>query len=230
MKNKILSASYTGTPEKWVDFIMGWQAAMGVELACDKSLLNKTPRKWPVLELPKSCSDFYMAMQALGWPDILKVFETRHEDEAATRLKIIRPDRVDLLFYYEPSLRKVAIDDAGEKVPQFVAKEEGRHYTRAQYHEFYSRAFVATYPIASRSDSVYENWLTINPLVRFQDGEWEALYVDMRAHVFLKFRSFADAICWFYLTDIGLYPDQDEFPWLDHSFDTTGLSKLLFAE
>lgn len=225
MRNKVLKSNYIGTPEKWVDFIVAWQLAIGIDLEMDKPTLGKTLRGGMNIdiELPKSCLDFYVAMKALGWPDILKI------DDSA-RLKIVKPERLDSLFYYDPITRKLAADCDDEKVPQFIAREDYCIYKRDFYHEFSPRVFALTYPIASRRDSIYENWLTINPLVRFKDGEWEALYIDMRGHFFAKFQSFADAVCWFYLTDIGIYSDQDELPWLDHTFDTTGLSRLLFSE
>ena len=86
-------------------------------------------------------------------------------------------------------------------------------------------ATVCNFVVADYEDGE-QSYLTLNPLVRTDDGEWEAACFDFAAPSSHRFMSFADLMVFLYLNDIE---KGDAVFWLSHKEDFTGLSKILFG-
>ena len=210
MKNK---SNYIGTPEKWIEFLSAW--------AGNTEIPSKAFKPRSLGNLPKSYIDFYLAMERLEWPKFIEIFGPDKE-----LLPFNRINRVDSLLFFD----KTAFDGAKDENDTVLELNRESTYNRDQYHSFSEKALSASYVVAWKETPIFHVGLLINPLVVTSDGEWETIYFDVPNHFSLNFPCFADAMSWLYQCSLNLHDDINERPWLDHTFDKTGASKLLFSE
>lgn len=223
-KNKRVS-KYSGSPGVWIEFLSKWGG-----LSRDVPVWKKSKDFFSIESrglLPKSFCDFYVAMESLGWPKLIGLFGEARD----TFLDFNKLERIEPLAFSDAHYHEVAKEES-DKVLSIFSKDDYFDYSRDQYPAFYFKAFFASFVVASKSDSdsVFGSYLVLNPLVRSGDGEWEATYYDIYGHFSVNFISFADAISWLYQSNMRLHQDEGEKPWFDHTFDTTGLSKILFKD
>lgn len=215
MKN---TSGYVGSPEKWIDFISAWSG-----FAAEKK--SKPSVNYDLYKnLPKSYIDFYISMDLLNWPKFIKIFG---EDEL--NLPFVNIKKIDPLVFFDKTSFKIAVEES-ETIMNFMIESENYNYERNQFYEFSEKVLGCSYVVAYFKDSINYCGILINPLVSTKDGEWETVYFDVYRQFALGFPCFADMMSWLYQSSMKIHNDLDEFPWLDHSFDYTGVSQKLFTK
>ena len=221
-------SKYIGTPESWVKFISEWMKVKGrntpeVIDADFKKIIDQFP-----ISATSSYLHFYAAMEVLDWPDIFRIFG--EVEDFGNFFEFLKPHAINTLVFYDEDYYESAKCFVHENVPMLVADANYKNYSREQDDLTSAPVMAGAYVIAQKNDVVFKNYLLLNPAVRSSDGEWEATYMDVNMPISLRFPSFAEMVVWFYLTDLSLYPDQNVKPWLGHTDDTTGLSRLLIED
>lgn len=206
-------STYTGNISQWIDFLSAWaKQTPPPSPAIDQTAYQNALAK----KLPKSFVDFYFAMDALGWPELLKV----------------EPEAEDAVFEFV-NIQDLRVGPLKSTIPEPFLGENYRVYDASQEEvaPFISTDdFEEMLKVADYQDVVFDAKIYLNPYVQFENGEWEAAFLDIQAPYEVRFSSFADLVVWLYLhhpaSGVALPPN---VLYADHRQDTSGLSRPLFA-
>lgn len=220
---KLGLSEYTGTPEAWVKFLTAWNEKAGVHLERNAGFdMEAYVRNFPI-DAPASYKHFMAAWESFGKGNIIPVspLDGREND---CFFNIRAPKDVECLALLEAgkSIIELKFD---ETLPRALARDDYYIYSSEQDYMPVYEATVCNFVVADYEDGE-QSYLTLNPLVRTDDGEWEAACFDFAAPSSHRFMSFADLMVFLYLNDIE---KGDAVFWLSHKEDFTGLSKILFG-
>ena len=208
-------SKYIGTPEKYQEFIIEWQKKLGKNLSANKEFkFQEFIDNFSEKNIPIDCIHFFSAMESLEWPKIFRIFGEDFDDDSM--FKFSNEKSINKLIDYDPSYAS-----SGDGENQQMKLEAD--YSRNQIGVVDISVLKKSYVIAEKKDVVFKNYLLVNGII--EGGG--AFYDDANIPLSLVFYSFTEMVCWFYLTDLNIYEDQDIMPWLDSENDETGLSKML---
>ena len=208
-------SKYIGTPEKYQKFIIEWQKKLGKNLSINNEFkFNEFISNFPEKNIPLDCIHFFAAMESLGWPKIFKIFGEDFNDYST--FDFINEKSIEKLIDHDPDY----VHSAGGESQEVKFEPD---YSRNQIGVVDISVLKISYVIAEKKDVVFKNYLLVNGII--EGGG--AFYDDANIPLSLVFYSFTEMVCWFYLTDLNIYEDQDIMPWLDSENDETGLSKML---
>lgn len=219
------SSGYVGNFESWVEFLSGWAELKKTPIHInEKFSKDEFFDKFPFVA-PNSLIHFYAAHAYIGFPRLLSI-------PGAGCLRLLHPDDVEILMFKE--IKKINImkileaEDDELPVPALISKacyRDDYHVNQSPYVPFKSN--LASYLIADADFCEKKYYMVVNPLVRFDDGEWEASIMCIEEPGVHRYKSFAGLLvenfiinCFF--NDCEYYPD-----WVDSRNDPSGLSRLI---
>lgn len=201
---------YIGDPNRWVEFLSEWARFRGIEFFDINARSSVPVNKFP--KLPKSCLDFYVATNMIGWNNFKKM-------EFYYDMNFKKIDEIDL-YILSPVMSNLSFFGEGSTVPMLM---RGRRCVDYNERERIDALLAASYLVAEDEDQMSS--LVINPLVFDEEGEWETTYSNSYTFKSLDFPSFAHALAWIYMVDVGI---SDGSCWLDCRDDSSGASFVLF--
>lgn len=143
---------YSGDPLKWVEFLSAWANEKGVNLSSSEIDVDLFMAE--SINMPKSCLDFYVALEMIGWDQWSEV--SIYYD-----LIFKKMDEVDL-FILSPAIRGAPIC-GGFGVIQEISKNKTNRYHEHQTLDWDDSVLAASYLIAE--DECHEGSLIVNPLI-----------------------------------------------------------------
>lgn len=227
---------YNGSVEKWVSFLSAWAERRNITVCPNKDIDPDldTARLYDVG--PASFAHFYEAMTILGWPELVRVEPESLEDcelGFSDDLIVFRQPE-DVLLYGDVRPEDFEYhfsEDELEETPEVFSDPNYRVYSREQEYS-YMTPWVGAYRksllVGECNVDIFMSVILLNPLVKFPDGEWEAVLINWTPYD-IRFPSFADLIVWFYLRDPVSGVETDAF-YRDHRDDVSGISKCLFDD
>lgn len=220
---KLGHSGYTGTPDAWVKFLTAWNEKTGVHFERNAGFdMEAYVRNFPI-NAPASYKHFMAAWESFGKENILPVSPLGGRENDCI-FNIRAPKDVECLALLEAG-RSIIELKFDETLPRALARDNYYIYSSEQDYMPVYEASVCNFVVADYEDGE-QSYLMLNPLVRTDDGEWEAAYFDFASPSSHRFLSFADLVVFLYLHDIE---DRDFVYWLSHKEDSTGLSKMLFG-
>ncbi len=224
------TSKYKGSTAAWLSFLCAWLDKRGDSYELDKGFdFDECVSQFPS-EYPASYVHFFAAMEALAWPGLIRV-EAEAEDSV-----------VDFLPLREVAQYFLACDDIRNsmgiyfdidevyKSPGEFSDKDYRTYSKLQEElvpYVPPERYHASLLVGSCEYDLFMSRVLLNPLVKFDDGEWEAVLMNFGCHFYVRLPSFAELVVWFYLRDPVSGVQLDDL-YGDHRDDASGISKCLF--
>jgi hypothetical protein len=205
---------YNGNISKWKDFLRAWMTKRG-DLFTENSDYNENEYSKTLSQnLPKSYVDFYFALKSFDKKDILKIepdddessIEFNSIENVIEKSKVIKTPPA---IFNDDSYK--IYSDKQEELSPFIPLDD----------------FMQLLLIGQHEDIVFQGKILLNQFLKFDDGEFEAVFLEIGGAYEVRFTSFAELVVWFYLRD-PVSGVQLNSLYGDHINDTSKLSSFLF--
>ncbi len=208
---------YQGDVQKFKKFIRTWLTKRGDDFH-EKNEYNQDAYKNALnSKLPKSYADFYFAMTSFECENILKI-EADDEDSSIQLININ-----DVIGNYSKHHELI-------KAPAVFNEKNYRIYSKDQEEispfislDDYNKLLL----VGEHNDTVFQGKILLNNFVKFDDEEFEAIFLEIGGAYEVRFSSFAELVVWFYLNDPASEVELDSL-YGDHLDDSSKISNILF--
>lgn len=229
---------YNGSVEKWVSFLSAWAGRRNITV-CPKKDIDPSVDIARLHDIgPASFAHFYEAMTILGWPELIRVepesLEERESEDEDDLIVFRQPEGI--LPYgdaYPETVEYSFSEDDLKEYPEVFSDPEYRVYSREQDDMSMTpslSAYRKSLVVGECEVDIFMSTILLNPLVKFLDGEWEAIFINNFSHYYVRFSSFAELIVCLYLYDPASEAEIDDGFYRDHRDDVSGISKCLFDD